>query len=371
MHIYRLFTMACMIALFAFKSMADNMNQTTLSSRQRHLVTVAALEAKGSISQLEVALGHALNDGLTVGELKESLSQLYAYTGFPRSLNALSTLQKVVDERQKAGKATTMGSEAVVPSADYDALAEGTKVQTQLCGGKAYKYAFAPRTDYYLKAHLFGDIFSDTTLTKAERELVTLGALSALRGCEAQLKAHVGGSVNMGVKKEELHQLSDVLLSNVGEEEAYRMKKAVAEVFGENFTEGKPIADRAFPIGEPNTAFSKYFIGKSYLALLNKGGKFPIHNVTFEPGCRNNWHIHHKGGQILVCVGGEGWYQAWGEAPRKLHVGDVVDIPAEVKHWHGATADSWFQHIAIEVPAEGSSNEWLEPVTDEVYNQLK
>lgn len=370
MHIYRIITMACMMALFAFKSMADNMNQTTLSLRQRHLVTVAALESKGSMTQLESALGSALDDGLTVAELKESLSQLYAYTGFPRSLNALGTLQKVVDARQKEGKLTEAGKEAVVPT-DFDALAEGTKVQTQLCGGKPFSYTFAPRTDYYLKAHLFGDIFSDTTLTTAERELVTIGALASLRGCEPQLKAHIQGSLNMGVKAEELHQIADVLLSTVGDEEAHRMKKAVADVFGEECTEGRPIADRAFPIGEPNTAYAKYFIGNSYLALLNKGGKFPIHNVTFEPGCRNNWHIHHKGGQILICVGGEGWYQAWGEEPRKLHVGDVVDIPAEVKHWHGATADSWFQHIAIEVPAEGSSNEWLEPVSDEIYGKLK
>ena len=94
-------------------------------------------------------------------------------------------------------------------------------------------------------------------------------------------------------------------------------------------------------------------------------------NVTFEPRCRNNWHIHHKGGQILICVGGEGWYQEWDKPARKLHAGDVVNIPAEVKHWHGATADSWFQHIAMAVPADGASNEWLEPVTDEEYNKLK
>ena len=117
-----------------------------------------------------------------------------------------------------------------------------------------------------------------------------------------------------------------------------------------------------FPVGEENTAFAQYFIGQSYL---------PVSNVTFEPGCRNNWHIHHKGGQILLVTDGRGWYQEWGKPARELKPGDTVDIPPEVKHWHGAAKDSWFAHIAISVPAEGASNEWLEPVSDEEYNKLK
>lgn len=126
----------------------------------------------------------------------------------------------------------------------------------------------------------------------------------------------------------------------------------------------------AFPIGKPlPEMFSQYFIGQAYLQpLTNKGG--PISNVTFEPGCRNNWHIHHKGGQILLVTGGKGWYQAWGEPALELHPGDVINIPPEVKHWHGATKDSWFSHLAVEVPAEGASNEWLEAVTDEYYSNL-
>ena len=116
--------------------------------------------------------------------------------------------------------------------------------------------------------------------------------------------------------------------------------------------------------------FSAYFIGQAYLQpLTDKGG--PIANVTFEPGCRNNWHIHHKGGQILLVTGGKGWYQAWGEQPQELNPGDVVNIPAEVRHWHGATSDSWFSHLAVEIPEDGASNEWLEAVTDEEYNKLE
>ena len=126
-----------------------------------------------------------------------------------------------------------------------------------------------------------------------------------------------------------------------------------------------------FKIGEPlPEMFSKYFIGNAYLNMLTTKG-VSIGNVTFEPGCRNNWHIHHKGGQILLVTGGRGYYQAWGEEAIELKAGDVVNIPAEVKHWHGASKDSCFCHLAIEVPAEGASNEWLEAVTDEIYNKLK
>ena len=126
-----------------------------------------------------------------------------------------------------------------------------------------------------------------------------------------------------------------------------------------------------FGLGEKNP-FGQFFIGQSYLKPLS-GEQVGICNVTFEPGCRNNWHTHHAskgGGQILLCTGGRGWYQEWGKEPRELHPGDVVNIPAEVKHWHGAAKDSWFIHIAIEVPGEDSSNEWQEPVSDEEYSKL-
>lgn len=127
-----------------------------------------------------------------------------------------------------------------------------------------------------------------------------------------------------------------------------------------------------FPIGEPNDGFAQYFIGQSYLAPVSTE-QVPFFNVTFEPGCRNNWHIHHAsegGGQMLVCVGGRGWYQEWGKPAVKMEPGDVIHIPANTKHWHGAAADSWFSHLAFEVPGTDTSNEWLEPVDDEQYDQL-
>jgi quercetin dioxygenase-like cupin family protein len=125
-----------------------------------------------------------------------------------------------------------------------------------------------------------------------------------------------------------------------------------------------------FGKGKENTAFAQYFIGKSYLNPL-PGTGVNIANVTFEPGCRNNWHIHHKNGQILLVTAGRGWYQEWGKEPRKLKTGDVVDIPPEVKHWHGAAKDSWFVHLAESIPGDGATCEWCEPVTDEEYKKLK
>ncbi len=121
-----------------------------------------------------------------------------------------------------------------------------------------------------------------------------------------------------------------------------------------------------FPLGEENTAYTRYFIGKSYLAPLADGDAGVV-NVTFEPGCRNNWHIHHGAGQILVCTAGEGWYQEAGRPARRLRAGDVVDIPAGAKHWHGAAKDRWFSHLSVTVPKEGASTEWLEAVSDEEY----
>lgn len=130
-----------------------------------------------------------------------------------------------------------------------------------------------------------------------------------------------------------------------------------------------------FGIGQPNDGFAQYFIGDSFLKPLTKPGECPVFlaNVTFEPGCRNNWHIHHAksgGGQLLICTAGEGWYQEEGKDAVSLVPGTVITIPAEVKHWHGAKKDSWFSHIAVEVPGEETSNEWCEPVSDEQYNKL-
>lgn len=345
----------------------ENMN-SVLSDKQQSMIAISALEAKGNPDGLKQALMQGLDDGLAVSEIKEALSQLYAYTGFPRSLNALDLLRQTLAEREAQGIKDNQGKDADPLPASYDALKDGTKVQTEL-SGHAFDYTFAPAVDYYLKAHLFGDIFARNNLTHSQRELVTVSALSALDGVEPQLTAHVNGARNMGLSDAEIHAMPAVLAERVGELEAYRLKKAIAAAYGEPFSEGRPVDNQAFPKGEPNTGYARYFIGDSFLYPYKVDG-LGMSNVTFEPRCRNNWHIHHKTGQILVCVGGYGWYQEWGKPAQLLKPGDVVNIPAEVKHWHGATKDSWFQHLSIMVPVEGATSEWLEPVGDEEYDKL-
>ena len=364
-------------------------NDMKLTNRQQALVAIAANEATGNIAQLRVALDNGLEQDLTVSEAKEALSQLYAYTGFPRSLNALGALQQVVNERQQAGRRVVEGREADAMAPDYDALRQGTEVQTRLTG-TPFNYTFAPQTDYYLKAHLFGDIFARNNLTYADRELVTVSAIACLKGCEPQLKAHVSGALNMGVTQQELCSIPYVLVQQQLIEEAARLRGVLEERFNlsamtlcseeqtkvddliyrhkcEHFEE----FETPWPKGEPNSAYAQYFIGNSYVAPLDAQNGRPV-NVTFEPRCRNNWHIHHNQVQVLVCVAGRGWYQEWGKEAVQMTPGTVIAIPAETKHWHGAAKDSWFQHLTYHTHVgEGASNEWLEPVVDEVYNKLK
>ena len=221
----------------------------------------------------------------------------------------------------------------------------GVKNQTQL-SGRAFDFTFCPQDDYYLKAHLFGDIFAGDQLSKADRELVTVAALSGMDGVAPQLAAHKQGAVNMGNTQEQVDELCDYLRT-----EGYTLRST-------------------WPKGESNP-FGQYFIGQSYLAPMDAANGGPI-NVTFEPRCRNNWHIHHRQVQVLICVSGRGWYQEWGKEPVAMTPGTVIAIPAGVKHWHGAARDSWFQHLTYHTKVEeGASNEWLEPVTDKVYDALK
>ena len=315
----------------------------TLSERQKGLAACACLMAQGNTERLEPAVRSALDNGVTINELKEAFSQLYAYTGFPRSLNALGVLGKVLQDNPnptwQEGKPWTRPAEWDDAKAAFEL---GKKNQTQL-SGRAFDYAFCPQDDYYLKAHLFGDIFAGDQLSHADREIVTVAALSGLEGVAPQLAAHKAGAVNMGNSQELVDELCAWLDS-----EGYTLRSA-------------------WPKGEHNTAYAQYFIGNSYLAPMDGG----MVNVSFEPGCRNNWHVHHKQVQVLVCVAGRGWYQEWGKEAVELKPGVVIAIPEGVKHWHGAAADSWMQHLTYHKDVQdGASNEWLEPVTDEHYQGL-
>lgn len=355
------------------KTETKDMNQLSFTTDQAAWMSaIAGDEAKGDLVALESAIHNGLEAELTVSQIKEALSQLYAYTGFPRSLNALGVLQRVIGDRQAKGVKVIMGEDASPLGDEYDALKEGTRVQTQLVG-KAFEYEFAEATDYYLKAHLFGDIFARDNLTYADRELVTVSALSGLEGVEPQLKAHIAGARNMGVSEEQLQGIVVALAANGLLSEAGRLAKAYDELSNSdsgltversNSTSGPTTK---WSVGSPNSAYAQYFVGHSFLQPYYGG----VANVTFEPRCRNNWHVHHGAVQVLICVSGKGWYQEWNIPAVALTPGTVIAIPEGVKHWHGAAADSWMQHLAIHTQEQpGATNEWLEPVSDKQYNQL-
>ncbi len=214
---------------------------------------------------------------------------------------------------------------------------------------------------------LFGEVWSrEDKLPLRDRCMITVVALISKGITDSSLKYHIQNAKNHGITKTEMVEIITHIAFYVGWPSAWAVFPMVREIYAE---ERQAPSDSLFGLGEPNTAFARYFIGNSYLKPLNTSG-VGIYNVSFEPKCRNNWHIHHKGGQILLCIDGEGWYQEWEKPARKLHPGDVVYIPPEVKHWHGAGSDEWFTHVAIEIPAEGASNEWLEPVDDSQYLTL-
>lgn len=317
------------------------MAKDILTLRQQDIAIIATYTATGNLTELDTAINKGLDDKLTINEIKEILIQLYAYCGFPRSLNGLGVLLSVVEKRKKDGKKDIEGESGA--SLVGDKLIIGTKVQTDLAGKpvEGELFDFAPGIDEFLKTHLFGDIFARGVLSYKDREIATISALSAMEGVDSQLKAHIQIGKNIGLTDEQIEKIIQVT------------KKG-----------------GVFKLGKENKAYAKYFVGESYLNPLTSKGVNSA-NVTFEPKCRNNWHIHHNGGQILLVTDGHGWYQEWGKPAQKLHRGDVVNIPPEVKHWHGATKDSWFSHVAIAVPAENATTEWLEKVSDEVYNELK
>ena len=218
---------------------------------------------------------------------------------------------------------------------------------------------------------LFGEVWSrEDKLSLRDRSMITISALMA-QGLFPQLKSHFIMGKEHGVTKEEAIEIVTQLAFYSGWPKAWSAFGLIKEVYGEDETEEEH--GGVFGQGEPNVNYAKYFIGNSYLNPLAKIENMSISNVTFEPRCRNNWHIHNAtkgGGQILICVDGEGWYQEEGKEAQSLKPGDVVVIPANVKHWHGAKANSWFSHLAVEVSGENTSNEWCEPVTDEEYNKL-
>lgn len=234
---------------------------------------------------------------------------------------------------------------------------------------------FAPKFAELNDDVLFGEVWSrEDKLSLKLRSIVTMTALISKGIVDNSLMYHLTTAKKNGVTRTEMAEILTHLPFYAGWPNAWAAFRMAKEVYAEEAEAGAEEHGGFFGMGEPNVSYAKYFIGQSYLKPLTdpKETVF-IANVTFEPGCRNNWHIHHAdkgGGQLLICVDGEGWYQEEGKPAQSLKPGDVVTIPPEVKHWHGAKKDCWFSHLAVEVPGENTSNEWCEPVTDQEYQQL-
>ena len=232
---------------------------------------------------------------------------------------------------------------------------------------------FSPEFAHFNDDVLFGEVWSrESELSARDRSLITVTALMAQGLTDTSFGHHLAMAKENGITRSEIAEILTHAAFYAGWPKAWAAFRMAKDVWADEETADEKQRHQnsmVFPIGAPNDGFAQYFSGQSYLAPVSTE-QVKIFNVTFEPGCRNNWHIHHAksgGGQILVCVAGRGYYQEWGKPAQELRPGDVVNIPVGVKHWHGAAPDSWFSHLAVEVPGDETSNEWLEAVDNAVY----
>ena len=254
-----------------------------------------------------------------------------------------------------------MAQKKIVQTAGRDALGE-----------------FAPEFAHLNDDILFGEVWSrNDLLSLRDRSLVTLTCLISQGITDSSLTYHLQEAKKNGITRTEISEIITHIAFYAGWPKAWAVFRLAKDVWNDDIKseDAKAAFQRQmiFPIGEPNTAYEKYFIGQSYLAQMSDS-QIPFANVTFEPGCRNNWHIHKAekgGGQMLIGVAGRGWYQEEGKPAVEILPGMVIHIPANVKHWHGAAKDSWFAHLAFAVPGEEAENVWLEPVTDEQYLSIE
>ena len=364
------------------RAVMDNFTQNEVPAatplvekREVELIRLVSLVTQQSGALLQEEVATALAQGLAPEEILEAIYQCAPYTGFPRTVDAVEIARSVFKAKNvkvDENRGTVTAQSRLEAGADAQGTLFGETFRDMAKNGKDGM----PTINYFLASNCFGDYYTRKGLDLNTRELLTMAILVNL-GTEPQLKAHIGANLKIRTA-EYVEQAIYNCLPYCG----YPRTLNALRLFKEAVAETKVAADAknmpgkdwsVFPVGKPNDAYAKYFVGKSYLDMISTE-QVGVGNVTFEPACRNNWHIHHAkkgGGQILIATAGRGYYQEWGKPAVELKPGDVVNIPAGVKHWHGAAPDSWFQHLAIEVPGEGTSNEWLEPVSDEEYARLK
>lgn len=254
---------------------------------------------------------------------------------------------------------TAMSQNRIVQTAGRDALGE-----------------FAPEFAKVNDDILFGEVWNRPGLSPHDRSMITISTLVGKGITDTSLLHHLQFAKANGVTRQEISELLTHVGFYAGWPNAWAAFRMAKDVWNDEQTETDALAyfqsKMIFPVGEPNTAYARYFSGNSYLAPISSE-QVNVANVTFEPSCRNNWHIHKAtegGGQMLIGVAGRGWYQEEGKDAVEILPGTVIHIPANVKHWHGAAKDSWFAHLAFSVPGENATTEWLEPVSDKDYNKL-
>lgn len=340
-----------MTTALTLASLAVNaQNGAGLGTKETAIVKIAALTANGNTDELRQVLNQGLDAGLTVNETKEILVHLYAYVGFPRSLNGLTTLMEVLRQREQQGVNDPQGESFDKELPEGGKYERGRKTLEKLSGMPQPKPAkgygeFAPRIDRFLKEHLFADVFDSPVLDYKTRELVTISALASLSGVEAQLNGHLALGKNTG--------WTDAQLAGI--------------VYTASSAKG---IDPLHPKGEQKLPADR-FTGDAYLTPLlarDATNDFSMGSVCFERDARTNWHVHPRG-QVLIVTAGEGLYQEEGKPAQLIRKGDVVNIPARVKHWHGASAHSPMTHIAITNYDGDKSVDWLEAVSDEQFGK--
>ena len=356
-----------------------NTNQP-LDRKHQSIITISAFTAKGDLVQLQKALSDGLDAGLTVNEIKEVLVHLYAYCGFPRSLQGINTFMAVLEARTAKGIIDRAGKQATPVKNSLSKYERGKKALETLTDQperepKTGYAAFSPVIDTFLKEHLFADIFGRDILSYSEREIATISALVSLGGVEPMMQGHIQIALNLGITESEFREMLSLIEAKVGKEEADAGRWVLSTVTNSNArhnaTDTTKSNSNIFTRGR--RASANHFTGIVWVNMVVQAQDqldCSVGVVTFEPGARTNWHSH-PGGQVLLVSEGKGYYQERGQPIRVIKKGDAVKCPPGIEHWHGASPDMQLAHIAIATNAEKGNAVWLQRVTEEEYNSLK
>jgi quercetin dioxygenase-like cupin family protein/alkylhydroperoxidase/carboxymuconolactone decarboxylase family protein YurZ len=342
-------------------------NEVSLSEREMAMIPIAALTAIGDTTKLADSLNAGLDNGLTINEINEIFIHAYAYAGFPRALNGINTFIEVTNQRKKDGIIDVLGKTASPVPLDFNANEYGHAVRNNLVGidmsNRTTGYAgFVPTIEKFLVEHLFADIFYRDVLSVKDRELLTISMLSALDSTESQLRGHTNLAIRVGFTPSQLMQFTHILKTHVSQQSAIRASKVLNEILNlelqENIQNISVSTDASVTQAPKDNFYGLAEVSSRFTSPIE--GHYRGAIVTFKAGARTNWHTHPNG-QTLIVISGRGLVQKEGGDMIEMNQGTVVSIPPNVKHWHGAAADSSMSHVAISTPKSNQTVSWLEP----------